>query len=32
MQTTTWVTCNEEPVNGDIKGVLKFAWGLFTGW
>jgi Flp pilus assembly protein TadG len=32
MQTTTWVTCNEEPVNGDVKGVLSFAWSLFTGW
>lgn len=31
IQTTTWVTCNEEPVNGDLKGMLSFSWGMFTG-
>ena len=30
--TTTWVPCNEEPVDGDLHGVLKTAWGLFSGW
>jgi hypothetical protein len=32
VQTTTWVLCNEKPINGDLKGILKFAWGMFTGW
>lgn len=32
VQTTTWVTCNEEPIDGDMKGMLSFAWTLFTGW
>ena len=32
LQTTTTVSCNEEPIDGDLLGVLKFAWGIFTGW
>lgn len=32
VQTTTWVTCNEKPQAGNLKGVLSTAWGIFTGW
>jgi hypothetical protein len=32
VQTTTWVTCNEKPQPGNLKGVLSTAWGIFTGW
>lgn len=32
MQTTAWVTCNEKPQEGNLKGVLSTAWGIFTGW
>jgi len=32
LQTTAWVTCNEKPQKGDLKGVLSTAWGIFTGW
>ena len=32
VQTTTWVPCDEEPKDGDLHGVFKTAWGLFSGW
>jgi hypothetical protein len=32
VQTTTWVLCNEKPMDGDLKGMLGFAWGMLTGW
>lgn len=32
VQTTTWVTCNEKPESGNLKGVLKTAWKLLTKW
>ena len=31
VKTTTWVTCNEKPVDGDLKGILAFAWNLLAG-
>jgi hypothetical protein len=31
VKTGTWVTCNEKPVDGDLKGVLSFAWNLLAG-
>jgi hypothetical protein len=31
VQTTTWVTCNEKPQPGNLKGVLSTAWGIFAG-
>jgi hypothetical protein len=32
LSTTTRLTCNEQPLDGDLKGVLKFGWKLLTNW
>ncbi|MBI5537775.1 MAG: hypothetical protein HY898_33935 [Deltaproteobacteria bacterium] len=32
LSTTTRVQCNEEPVDGDLIGVLRFAWKALTSW
>jgi Flp pilus assembly protein TadG len=32
VQTTTRMVCNEKPMDGDLHGVLKTAWGILTGW
>jgi hypothetical protein len=32
LSTTTRVQCNEEAINGNIIGVLKFAWKTLTSW
>lgn len=32
LATTTRVQCNEEPVDGNLVGVLKFAWKTLTSW
>jgi hypothetical protein len=26
------MVCNEKPMDGDLHGVLKTAWGILTGW
>ena len=32
LSTTTRVQCNEEAIDGNIIGVLKFAWHTLTSW
>ena len=32
LSTTTRVQCNEEPIDGDLLGVLRFAWKALTTW
>jgi len=32
LSTTTKVQCNEEAIDGNIIGVLKFAWHTLTSW
>jgi hypothetical protein len=32
LSTTTKVQCNEEAIDGNIIGVLKFAWHTLTNW
>lgn len=32
LSTTTRVQCNEKPRDGNVLGVLKFAWGLRKFW
>lgn len=31
LNTTTRVQCNEEPIEGDLWGVFKFAWNMLKG-
>ncbi len=32
LSTTTKVQCNEEPLEGNLRGVFEFAWNLFSQW